>query len=116
MNKNIEEAVSELVETIKQYKQHQIKYSCISSRTKLGYNRAILMIEQFGPEILESLLKSEDKDTSCPTCRDSIERFELINYPDTYMCDGCGLTRGGVIGKWNQVFKNLIWKQQGGEG
>jgi len=107
MNKNIEEAVKK----INEFSLYVSTIWLEHKKTTMNVHDIMRYIEE-----IKSLLKSEDKDTSCPTCRDSIERFELINYPDTYMCDGCGLTRGSVLGKWNQVFKNLIWKQQGGEG
>jgi hypothetical protein len=46
--------------------------------------------------------------TECPTCARTSERFELTNYPDTWMCDGCALTRGSIVGKWNSILENLI--------
>jgi len=48
-----------------------------------------------------------ESDKSCPSCRDSAKAFELTNYTDVYMCDGCTLTRGSIIGKWEKIQSTL---------
>lgn len=44
----------------------------------------------------------------CPTCARESERFELTNYSPKYMCDGCGLTYGHIVGSWNLILKKIL--------
>mgnify|MGYP001822680368 CR=1 FL=1 len=57
----INKAVENLKQLIIDEKEHQKKYGGTSRAIVCAYNRSALMIEQFAPEILKSLLQSDNE-------------------------------------------------------
>lgn len=105
-NNKVEEAVKALIKCILQDKNHQIEFASISSRTKKGYNRSMLMIKEHGPDIIKSILLQEEEGVD-------VDRSEAHEYHDRiwYRCPECD--HPFVMNNSNFCAKcgtKLIWK------
>jgi hypothetical protein len=83
----VRKLTQDLVDLIIADKEHQKRYGFQNSHTLLGYNRAMLMIEEHGPEVIREALESEAKvnegEEICQWCGADEERA-IMHVVDNY--------------------------------
>ena len=127
----VRKLTTDLTDLIKSDKEHQRKYGFENSHTILGYNRAILMVEEFGPELiseamvsetnqLRSLIEREVKEggstnvspTASPMEVDCIDEFKDELYCRFAGCPNPKCDNGNIIegsNYCNKCGQKLIW-------
>ena len=108
----------DLADLIRSDKEHQKKYGFENRHTILGYNRAILMIEEHGPELLSEALVSEASILSLVEKREETppqveEALKEIDDIENYLAEYIDSYNEAEIGEMLSKIKAIL---TGGEG